>query len=52
MEWGQHYKAVRKLQLMGDVVVNADVYIIGHSHKPLIMPSPRIVIDTKIRNII
>jgi predicted phosphodiesterase len=39
--------AVRKLQLMGDVVVNADVYIIGHSHKPLIMPSPRIVIDTK-----
>ncbi len=39
--------AVKKLQALGEVVVNADVYLIAHSHKPLIMPCPRIVIDTK-----
>jgi hypothetical protein len=31
---------------MGGVVVNADVYVMGHSHKPVMFPEPRIIIDT------
>ena len=37
---------VKGLQNMGGVVVNADVYVMGHSHKPVMFPEPRIVVDT------
>lgn len=36
----------RGLSNMGTVVVNADVYVMAHTHKPIAFPEPRIVVDT------
>lgn len=40
---------VRGLKNMGNVVVNADVYVMGHTHKPIMFPDPRIIVDTRNR---
>lgn len=37
---------IKGLQNMGNVVVNADVYVMGHTHRPIMFPEPRIIIDT------
>lgn len=37
--------AAKKLSDMGTVVVNADVYVMGHTHKPVMFPDARIVVN-------